>query len=113
MEVIQPPRVNILIWVIIFGSLNSADILQKKAPNKCLLPSVCPLCLKAKRLHPIFSSFSWMRFFSTFNIVWFFDGFLCSSILQLLEGPLLPKKPRLLWSDLLKAILSELWFERN
>ncbi|KAA0068192.1 mediator of RNA polymerase II transcription subunit 8 isoform X2 [Cucumis melo var. makuwa] len=54
-----------------------ADILQKKAPNKCLLPSVCPLCQK------------------------------------LPEGPPLPKKPRLIWLNLSKALLSELWFERN
>ena len=43
----SPWRVNILIWVIVSRNLNNADILQKKAPNKCFLPSVCPLCLKA------------------------------------------------------------------
>ena len=58
-------------------------------------------------------SFCCNRFFSIFNIIWVFDGSLCSLVLQLLEGPLLLKKPRLLWLNLLKAILSELWFERN
>ena len=37
-----PRRVNILSWVMIFGSLNSADILQKKAPTSAFLPQFAP-----------------------------------------------------------------------
>ena len=104
---------------MLFGSLNSADILQKKSPNKCLLPSGCPFCLKANEtlLHLFllcpFSSLCWSRLFSILNIAWVFDGSLSSSILQLLEGPSLPKKSRLIWLNLSKALLAELWFERN
>ena len=60
-----------------------------------------------------FFSFCWNRIFSIFNIAWVSYGSLCSSVLQLLEGPPLPKKPRLIWLNLSKALLSELWFERN
>ena len=60
----SPRRTNILIWIMIFESLNSSEILQKKSPNKYLSPSICPLCLKASEtlrhiflIYPI-SSFS-------------------------------------------------------
>ena len=34
-------------------------------------------------------------------------------MVQLLSGQILPKKSRIIWVNLLKALLSELWFERN
>ena len=34
----SPQRINILIWIMVFGSPNSSEILQKKAPNKKPLP---------------------------------------------------------------------------
>ena len=91
-------RINIFIWIIVFGSLNSSEILQKKAPNKSLSPSIYPLCLKAsENLSHIFlncpvSSFCWVSIFSLFNLAWVFNRSLSASVAQLLMGSSLPKK---------------------
>ena len=39
-----PKRVSILVWIMIFGLLNCASVMQLKTPNSCLSPSMCPLC---------------------------------------------------------------------
>ena len=115
----SPRRINILIWIMVFGSLNSSEILQKKAPKKCLSPSICPLCLKASEnlshifLNCLVSSFCWVRIFSLFNLSWVFDVSLSASVVQILSGPRLPKKSSIIWDNLSKALLSEVWFERN
>ena len=36
-----------------------------------------------------------------------------NNVLQILLGPLLKKKPKLLWVNAVKALLTEIWFERN
>ena len=70
-----------------FRPLNSSEILQKKAPNKSLSPSICPLCLKvSENLSHIFlngpvSSFCWVRIFSLFNLTWVFDVSLSAILL--------------------------------
>ena len=115
----SPWRINILIWIMVFGSLNSTKILPKKSPNKCVSPSICPLCLKAsKNLCHIFldcpiSSFGWKRIFSLFNLVWTFYRSLSASVVKLLSGLNLPKKSHIIWINLSKALLTELWFKRN
>lgn len=38
----SPRRVNILIWIMLFGLLNYSSIMQRKILSSCLLPSVCP-----------------------------------------------------------------------
>ena len=104
-----PQRVNILMWIILFGSLNCAEILQKKSPSRCLQPSVCPLCMNVNEslLHLFllcfFSSVCWNSFFSIFDIAWVFEASFGSLVLQLLEGPPLPYKPL---ADLVKSIKS-------
>lgn len=39
----NPRRVNILVWIMIFGLLNCFLVMQRKLPNSCLLPSLFPL----------------------------------------------------------------------
>ena len=115
----SPQRINILIWIMVFGSFNSSEILQKKSPNKCLLPLTCPLCMKANEeiLHLFmtcpFSSFCWGRIFSLFNFDWVIDRSLSANVFQIPTGPSLPKKSRLIWENLSKALLADLWFECN
>ena len=104
---------------MVFGSLNNLEILQKKSPNKSLSPSIGPLCLKASEnlprilLNCLVSSFCWVRIFSLFNLVWVFDHSISASVVQFLSGPILPKKSRIILEILSKALLTELWFERN
>ena len=115
----SPRRINILIWIMVFGSLNNSEILQKKAPNKSLSSSICPLCLKASEnlsrifLNGFVSSFCWVKIFSLFNLAQVFDHSLNVSVAQLLSRPNLPKKSSVIWENLSKAILLELWFERD
>ena len=112
----RPRRVNILIWTMTFSLLNYSLIVQRKIPYKCLLPSMCPLCLK-DLLHLFilcpYSFNCWRSIFPIFNVVWAFDGSLSSNVFQLLRGPLLPKKLRLIWVNMAKALLAEIWSETN
>lgn len=49
-------RVNILVWAMLFGSLNCSSVLQRKLPSQCLSPHICPLRSKASEdlLHLFF-----------------------------------------------------------
>ena len=44
---------------------------------------------------------------------WVFDGSLSTNVFQLLRGPYLSKKTFLVWINLIKALLAEIWFECN
>ena len=110
----SPRRVNILIWIMAFGLQNCSLIMQRKLPNKCLLPPKCPLCMKNSEdlLHlfilcPYFTK-CWKSFPSIFIVVWAFEGSLCSNVFLLLRGPLLPKRLRLIWANMSKALLAEI-----
>lgn len=43
---LKPKRINIRLWILISGNLNTSDVLQKKLPSNCIMPSICPSCLK-------------------------------------------------------------------
>lgn len=74
----SPKRVNILIWIMLNGYLNSSDILQKKMPFANLMPSVCISCYKeGDYLYHIFfgceySRKCWFKLFFIFNVNWVF-----------------------------------------
>lgn len=40
----SPKRVNVRIWVMLFGSLNCSVTLQSKLQGPAISPSICPLC---------------------------------------------------------------------
>lgn len=42
----SPKRINILVWIMINGNLNSLEVLKKKLPTYYLMPSICPLYCK-------------------------------------------------------------------
>ena len=116
----SPRRINVLVWIMAVGSLNCSETMQRKLSNTCLLPSVCPFCLENSELliHLFifcpFSSNCWFSIFSMLKSVWVFDGSFSTNVLQLLRGPYLSKKkPFLIWVNLIKALLAEIWFERN
>ena len=46
----SPRRINFLVWIMAVGSLNCSETMQRKLPNTCLLPTVCPLCLENSEL---------------------------------------------------------------
>ena len=108
-----------LVWIMEVGSLNCSETMQRKLPNSCLLHSVCPLCLENSELliHLFifcpFSSNCWFNIFSMLKSVRVFDGSFSANVHQLLRRPYLSKKPFLIWVNLIKATLAEIWFERN
>ena len=91
----SPRRINILVWIMAVGSLNCSKTIQRKLPNTCLLPSLCPLCLENSDLlihFFIFCPFSpncWFSIFSMLKSVRVFDGSFNANVLQLLRGPYL------------------------
>ena len=91
----SPRRINVLVWIMAVGSLNCSETMQRKLPNTCSLPSVCPLCLENSDLlihFSIFCPFSpncWFSIFSMLKLVWVFDGSFSVNVLQLLRGPYL------------------------
>lgn len=101
------------------GLLHCSSIMQRKIPSSCLLPSVCPFCMKDSEdlLHLFFicpySANCWGNMLFLFNVAWAFDGSLSSKVFQLLRRPLLSKRPQINWENMSKAMLVELWFERN
>ena len=92
-----------------FQGLNCSETMQRKLPNTCLLPSVCPLCLENSELlvHLFifcpFSSNCWFSIFSMLKSVWVFDGSFSANVRQLLRGPYLSKKHFLIWVNLIKS----------
>lgn len=115
----SPRRVNILIWIMAFGLLNCSLIMQRNTLNKCLEPLMCPLCMKDSEdlLHLFiicpYSTICWGSIFSLFDVAWAFNGSLSSNVFQLLRGPVISKRPRLIWENVLKALLAEIWFGHN
>ena len=115
----SPRRVNITIWIMIFGALNCSEVLQRKLQTHSLSPTICHFCLSASKTQQhIFFECSyafncWQKLFKTFGISWVFGNSFRDNILQLLTGPLLKSGPRLIWFNVVKALLSNLWFERN
>lgn len=102
-----------------FGSLNVATVHQKKLSSHCISPSVCPPCMKnvesAQYLwfECSFSFNLWWKLFSIFNVCWVFSICPKENVLQLLWGLKLLAKSKILWSNVVKVTLSEIWFERN
>ncbi|XP_022153214.1 uncharacterized protein LOC111020765 [Momordica charantia] len=116
----SPRRVNVFCWILFQGKLNTADIIQKKSPSDALLPSFCCLCTKSGEdhdhlfFHCYFASKCWNLLFHQFNVDWCFDLKAGDNVYQLLHGPPhLSSSVRFLWLNVVKALLSELWFERN
>lgn len=114
-----PRRVNILIWTMLFGSLNCPTTIQRKLPYHCLSPHMCVLCRQDQEdiQHLFFgcsyASSCWSRLFGFFNFSWTMGSDFKSNVLQVLLGPRLNKEPKLLWINAVKALLSEIWFEGN
>ncbi|XP_038903695.1 uncharacterized protein LOC120090219 [Benincasa hispida] len=115
----SPRRVNILIWIMLFGQLNVAEVLQKKQPTPSLSPTVCPFCLHHSEvsLHLFFtcpySSWCWNKLLCFFNLPLTLCNDFKSNVFQLLARPTSHKSTRLLWCNAVKALLADLWFERN
>lgn len=67
-------RVNILVWIMVFGYLNCSAIMQRKLPSHCLSPSVCHLWLVEQEDLPhlffdcAYSKSCWWKLFSLFNL---------------------------------------------
>ena len=55
----------------------------------------------------------WFKLFEDFNLSWVFDKVFKKNVLQLLIGPKLKSRPNMIWSNAVKALLFEIWFERN
>ena len=90
-----------------FQSPNLFLVHARKFPNKCFLLLVCPLCLKDNEDFYIYSFYAPIPltvgvFFSIYNVVWAFNGSLSSNVFQLLRGPLLPNRRRLIWANMSK-----------
>lgn len=115
----SPWRVNITVCIMLFGSLNCASVLQKKLQSRCLSPNICHLYMSdSKDLRHLFYSCShakkcWQRLFHIFNLSWVFGNDFKDNTIQLLIGPTLIKEFRLIEANAIKAMLSELWYERN
>jgi len=101
------------------GLLNCASVLQLKLHSHYLSPHVCPIWLADFEdlqhlfFNCIYAKSCWFSLFDCFNLSWSFDKMFKSNVLQVLIGPKLNSRPRLIWSNAVKAILSEIWLERN
>lgn len=114
----SPRRVNITVWIMIFG-LFCGSVMQRNLPAHILSPSACPLCLLASAdlqhllLYCNYAGKCWQHLFSLFNLSWVFGCNFRDNVLQILVGPQLKSSPRLLWNNVVKALLTNLWFEKK
>lgn len=82
----SPKRINILLWIMINGSFNTSEILQKKLPSNCIMTSVCSLCFRDEdSLDHVFVDCSFARFcrfklFEVFYLQWVFSNVFRSNI---------------------------------
>ena len=112
-------KANILVWIMLYGLLNCASVMQRKLPSHCLSPSICPLCTAdSEGLQHLFFTCGlaekcWHRLFACFNLSWAFSNIFGNNVLQILIGPRFKKQPQLLWINVVKALLVEIWFEQN
>lgn len=86
----SPRKINIPIWIMINGSLNTSQILQKKLPKKSLLPSVCPLCLEDGEC-----------------LKWVFTNCFRDNVLQTVVRPSMSLNAYLLWISAVKGLSYE------
>lgn len=115
----SPKRVNITSWIMLFGQLNCSSVLQKKLPLDTLSPSICPRCKpNEEELQHLFfecryAEKCWFSLFDCFKVNWVVGKNFRDNVLQLLMGPKFKKKSKLLCPNVVKALLTNLWFERN
>lgn len=94
-------------------------MIQQELPSYSLSLSISPLCLAAsEHLQHLFFTCPfeftyWVKLFDFFGLNWVFDKDLLSDVHQLLLGIKLKRQANLLSLNAVKALLSELWFERN
>ena len=105
---------------MLFGKLNCASVLQSKLPSFFLSPHACPLCVgNMEKIHYllfvcVFASKCWFRLLQAFNVCWAFDHDFKNNVTQVLAGLALKMKTTdLLRVNAVKALLVEIWFERN
>lgn len=108
-----------LTWILLNSKLNSFNVIQRKVPRLKILPLVCFLCFKAsEELNHLFfecaySLACWSHLFAKFDLSWVFSNDSKCNLLHIFVGSNLPSRPQLLWSNGVKAIDSEIWFEWN
>lgn len=94
----SPKRVNILIWIKIFGTLGCLATLQSKLQGISISLSICPLCLaNGQDLQHFsfdcpFSVKCCQKIFYIFQVSWVFPSSFKESVLQIVNGPELPPK---------------------
>lgn len=123
----SPKRINILVWAMIFGSLNCSSILSMEVISHYLSSSICPLCqapseyLRHLFFYCCFSMACWRKLFSTFHIQWVFEGpWIFSGIWRIFQGKcytnlggggggaVIKPQTTLLWFNEVKALLAEI-----
>ena len=87
--------------------------MQHKLPNSCLSPSICPLCLQNKEdcqhllIFCKYLAKCQEKLFNEFNLSWVFDADFREHVRILLRGLSLNKEAKLLWENVVKAILAK------
>ncbi|TQE05371.1 hypothetical protein C1H46_008961 [Malus baccata] len=114
-----PPKVKILVWLVVNGNLNTCDRIQRRNSLMCLSPHWCSLC-KAKEegvnhifLHCSYSIQLWWKLFQEVKVSWVIPKgcfeLLGTNFKALGKG----KKSKVLWGCLVSAIFWNIWLERN
>lgn len=93
----SPTRVSITLWIMLFGSLNCASIMQRKLLAYYLLPQVCQFCLNYHEelqhffFECVYAARRWSKLFYTFNLSWVIDKECKNNVTQILIGSVLMK----------------------
>ena len=113
-----PTRVNIFVWIMLQVNLDCASPLQKSI---LFIANLLICAIYVVWIKNTFSTFFRVSLCSKllvwllqiFNFRWVYDGSLSGNVLQILSGPDLMKTSSILWCNAVKALLVEIWLERN
>lgn len=100
-------------------AINSHDRLQRKCPNWVLSPSVCVLCFEKEEsidhifIHCPFALKGWSFLLQIFGFTRCMPSRIDDWLLEALQGWHLKGKAKILWNCAARALLWNIWLERN
>lgn len=114
-----PPKVKILLWQVARGRVNTCDLLQGHRPFMCLSPHWCALCKSDGEtvdhmfIHCPYALKVWWLLLGEVNAVWVTPKGCFKLLSCKIDALGRGKKAKVLWGNLLQAMIWNLWVERN
>lgn len=114
-----PPKIQVFVWLVANGKVNTCDFIQRRQPKLCLSPSWCVLCKESAEnidrlfIPCLYSIKLWWKMLCTLRTEWVTPKgcleFLSIKLVVAGRG----KRAQILRDGLVHAILWNIWMEHN